>query len=193
MDGTKAIINKIIDNANSKSLSIISEAESIVEQKKSQAEDFAMEYSKAQLFVAQKEADEIVERSIIVAKLDVRKSLLAKKQELITKCFDLALAKLCKIDKDTYLKLIEKLIVKFADEGDVITLSIDNVISKHDVEKLEVFTRKNLTVSTKKGSFIGGIILSSNNCYKDLTFESIILEKREILASTISNKLFKVE
>ena len=193
MDGTKAIINKIIDDAKGKASSIISDAESIANEKKNQAESFALEYSKAQLSIAKKEADEIIERNVIVAKLDVRKALLARKQELISKVFDAATTKLRKIDKQTYIKLIEKLLVDFADSGDVVTLSIDNVISKEDVEKLEIYTSKNLSVSTKRGSFIGGILLSSNNCDKDLTFEAIILEKRELLASTISNKLFMVE
>ncbi len=193
MDGKQAIICKILDDANEKAQSIIFNAKSSVDDKITDAEDFAKEYSTAQLSIAKKEAKEVIERRLIVADLDARKDLLSKKQQVISKAFDLAYEKLCSIDKKTYLDFVEKLIVEVAEHGDQVLLSKDGVLSSSDIETLKVFKDKNLVVSKERGGFIGGVMLFGKNADKNLTFKAILLENRDILASKVSQILFKVE
>ena len=193
MDGKQAIICKILDDANEKAQSIIFNANKNVDDKITDAEDFAKEYSTAQLSIAKKEAEEVIERRLIVADLDARKDLLSKKQQVISKVFDLAYAKLCSIDKKTYLDFVEKLVIEVAEDGDQVVLSKDEVLSKGDIEGLKVFKDKKLIVSKERGDFIGGVMLFGKNADKNLTFKAILLEKRDILASKVSQILFKVE
>jgi V/A-type H+-transporting ATPase subunit E len=193
MDGTQAIVKKIIDDANFKAQSIINNAENLVNAKINEAKEFSSNYLDAQLSLAKKEAKEIVERKLIVADLDVRKNLLKEKQDLITKTFDSALEKLCKIEKKKYLSLVEKLIVDNAEEGDRVILSADNVLCESDLTSLAVFNEKKLKIDKNKGAFIGGVMLIGNNCDKDLTFKSIIAFNKELLSSKVSQLLFEVE
>ena len=193
MDGKQAIICKILDDANEKAQSIISNANKNVDEKITDAEEFAKEYSTAQLSIAKKEAGEIIERRLIVADLDARKDLLSKKQQVISKVFDLAYEKLCSIDKKTYLDFVEKLIIEVAEDGDQVLLSKDGVLSSSDIESLKVFKDKKLVAKKEKGDFIGGVILFGKNADKNLTFKAILLENRDILASKVSQILFKVE
>lgn len=193
MDGKQAIICKILDDANEKAQSIISNANKNVDEKITDAEEFAKEYSTAQLSIAKKEAGEIIERRLIVADLDARKDLLSKKQQVISKVFDLAYEKLCSIDKKTYLDFVEKLIIEVAEDGDQVLLSKDGVLSGSDIESLKVFKDKKLVAKKEKGDFIGGVMLFGKNADKNLTFKAILLENRDILASKVSQILFKVE
>lgn len=193
MDGKQAIICKILDDANEKAQSIISNANKNVDEKITDAEEFAKEYSTAQLSIAKKEAGEIIERRLIVADLDARKDLLSKKQQVISKVFDLAYEKLCSIDKKTYLDFVEKLIIEVAEDGDQVLLSKDGVLSSSDIESLKVFKDKKLVAKKEKGDFIGGVMLFGKNADKNLTFKAILLENRDILASKVSQILFKVE
>ena len=193
MDGKQAIICKILDDANEKAQSIISNANKNVDEKITDAEEFAKEYSTAQLSIAKKEAGEIIERRLIVADLDARKDLLSKKQQVISKVFDLAYKKLCSIDKKTYLDFVEKLVIEVAEDGDQVLLSKDGVLSSSDIESLKVFKDKKLVAKKEKGDFIGGVMLFGKNADKNLTFKAILLENRDILASKVSQILFKVE
>lgn len=193
MEGTQAIVKKIIDDANHRAQSIIKNAENLVNAKINEANEFSNKYTDAQLSLAKNEAKEIVERKLIVADLDVRKNLLKEKQDLITKTFDLALEKLCKIEKKQYLSLVEKLIVDNAEEGDKVILSADNVLCEKDISSFAVFCEKKLVVDNNRGDFIGGVMLIGKDCDKDLTFKSIIAFNKELLSSKISQMLFKVE
>ena len=100
----------------------------------------------------------------IVAELDVRKTLLKTKQDILDEIYACAERKLCKLGKKQYLALVLSKINEFADEGDEVMLSCDGVISEKDIAESEVCKRKKLSVSKKQGKFYGGVMLIGKIC-----------------------------
>ena len=191
MEGTKAIINRIIEDANKKAKVILAEATNDANEKISEANAWADEYKNAQTKAINKEAEDIVTRRMTVAELDVRKISLGKKQELVSKVFDSVLEKLINCDKKTYLSLVEKLLNENAEEEDGVVLSNDGVLSETDVIKLDVFNKKKLSVIKERGDFKGGVMLVGKVCDKNLSFEGLISEKKDYYVSQIAETLFQ--
>ena len=190
MEGKEAIINKIIEDANEKALAIVNKATDASNEKIAQAKNWAEEYTKAQEKLLEQELFDIVERRKTVAKLDSRKISLAVKQELIDATFNKALDLLLRSSKDEYLALVERLINEYADDGDAIVLCDDNVLSVSDVKGFEAYTRFNMSICEKRGSFKGGVLLIGKTCDKDLSFEALIKSKKEEYSKSISESLF---
>ena len=191
MEGTKAIINRIIEDANKKAKVILAEATNDANEKISEANAWADEYKNAQTKAINKEAEDIVTRRMTVAELDVRKISIGKKQELVSKVFDSVLEKLINCDKKTYLSLVEKLLNENAEEEDGVVLSNDGVLSETDVIKLDVFNKKKLSVIKERGDFKGGVMLVGKVCDKNLSFEGLISEKKDYYVSQIAETLFQ--
>ena len=69
-------------------------------------------------------------------------------------------------------------------------MSRDKVITAKDVEKLQVFADKKLSVSKTFGDFDGGIKLVGKDSDKDLTFKAIIENARQDMTVKVATKLF---
>lgn len=193
MEGKEAIIARIIGDAEKKACELIENAQKYATEKKSEAEEWSREYSAAQSELLEKELQEIVDRKIIVAELDARKNTLKVKQSLIAEARSRALVKLCSMNKADYIKFIGRLLAENCDEGDTVILSSDGVINSNDIEKLEIFGIKRLSVSKTRGDFKGGIKLAGKICDKDLSFESIIADKSSRISAELAAELFPRE
>ena len=190
MQGKDAIIEKIINDANQSAKMILDDASKIATERKQDAEAWASEYSSAQKKQVEKAFSDIVDRRKIVANLDVKKNILKAKQDVIGDTFSLVVKKLQSLKKKEYLKFVAKLIGNNADYGDKIVLSNDGVISKDEILALDVVKEKNLTIDSKHGDFVGGVMLVSDKCDKDLSFRSIVEDKKEELYSFVVEGLF---
>ena len=190
MQGKDAIINKIIEDAENNASEIINKATEIANKKVSDAEKWASDFSDAQNIQIEKNKKDILERKKIVANLDVRKILLKAKQETVEKAFSLALKKLQNVKKDIYLEFVNKLLVENAEFEDEIILSKDGIVSLEEIKALSVFKEMHLSVSNQRGNFVGGVVLIGKICDKDLSFESIINDKKEELNLAVVAKLF---
>ncbi|MDY6367168.1 MAG: V-type ATP synthase subunit E family protein [Clostridia bacterium] len=188
--GKDAIIKRIQSDAEKKARGLIDSAENTAAERKKEAESWAAEYTATQEKLLARETDEIVKRRLTVADLDVRKITLSAKQKVIGEVLDLVLDGLCSLKKADYIKLVEKLIVESADDGDTVVLSNDGVLSVDDVKKLKVFTDKNLSVAKDKGDFKGGVYLVGKKCDKDLSFKSVIENGKDEYIAEISATLF---
>lgn len=190
MQGKEAIIQKIIGDANKSAEEIISSANETAKNRKADAEDWAKEYSSAQKKLTEKACKDIIDRKIIVANLDVKKNILKTKQDVISETFSLAVKKLQSLNKAEYLDFVAKLIKDNADDGDKVILSNDGVLSREDILSLDTVKDKNLTVEKERGNFSGGVMLVSNKCDKNLSFKSVIEDKKEELYSFVVENLF---
>lgn len=190
MEGKEAIINKILEDAENSVQEILLTAKKEVDALISSANAWAEEYTQTQASALKKETAEIIERRLTVAELDVRKLTLKAKQDLIDDAFTMALEKLRSLGKTYYSRLVLKLLEENADEGDVIVLSRDGVLSEKDFLELKVFASKGLKVSEKRGDFLGGIKLIGISSDKDLTFETLIANIKEEKTSEVASLLF---
>lgn len=190
MDKQKAIIDKIIEDAETKAAEIISIANAEAEKSIADGNLWAESYKSEQNAILNAANEDKVLRRKTVAELDVKKIVLKAKQDAIESVFGSAYNKLCSLNKAEYLSFVKKLLEKYAEESDTVILSSDNIISEKDLSDLKVVTDKHLAVSAEKGDFIGGVMLVGKICDKDLTFKSIVNESKSEFVSEVSKELF---
>ena len=190
MDKQKAIIDKIIEDAETRAAEIISVATAEAEKSIADGKSWAESYKNEQGRILKAANEDKILRRKTVAELDVKKIVLKAKQDSIESVFDSAYNKLCALKKTDYLSFVVKLIEKYAEEKDTVVLSSDGVISETDLTSLEVVKDKKLTVSDVKGEFVGGIMLVGEICDKDLTFKSLVNEYKPEFVSDVSKELF---
>lgn len=190
MQSTQLIIDKILLDAKTEAENITNASNGFCVNQLKVATDWAEAYTLTQQNLLQKESEEYVKRRLTVAELDAKKLELKAKQDLLDKVFNRVLEKLCSLDKQSYLRLVKKLIEQNAERGDTIVLSRDKVLNTTDIEKLEVVNKLALVVSQTQGDFDGGIMLKNSVCDKDLTFKTLVKEVKEEKASLIANILF---
>ena len=99
MDGSKAIIEKILSDAREKVKEINADADSSCSIRIADAEIWAEKYTAAQTEILEKDAESIVSGKKLNAELDVKKAVLKAKRETVEKVFSLAYKKLLSLDK----------------------------------------------------------------------------------------------
>lgn len=180
MAGSEAIINKIISDAEENANAILSGAEKTASETIEKAKELANAKIVAERESAENDARLVVERKKTVGVLDSRKIALRARQELLDECFEKAEQKILSLPKDEYLDFIGKLIEENADDGDEIVLSpTEKYISKEFVEKLSEKTGKKLGISEERENYVGGVILRSSSCDKNLTLKALLRTLRE--------------
>lgn len=190
MSGKEKIIATILDGAKAEADDILSAAKKRAADIKAEDEEFA----------AKEEADKnneiaendlaILSRRRLVAELDVRKAVLAKKQEKLNKAFDTAIKQIFS-DDGAYKAFIGGILKQYASDGDEV------VVCPKDKDRISsayvaAFAKENALKLTYRadGNFAGGVILESKNCDKNLTLEMIVKEFREDNEGRIASILF---
>lgn len=190
MSGKEKIIATILSDAEAEAEEIKNAAEKKIADIRAEDERFA----------EQKEAEKheeiaandlsILSRSRLTAELDVRKAVLAKKQEKLSEAFNAAIENILS-DGEAYLSFIGGVLKQYAEEGDEVVVSVKDKdrITPSFVEKCAKDSGLNLTYRAD-GKFSGGVMLEGKTCDKNLTIETIIGEYRKNNESRIAAILF---
>ena len=177
MNGKENIINKILTDSDAKCSEILSAAET-------QAQailDDANEIVKRDRAALEQRIDvTVAERKrnrVANAELDGKKYKLYTKQQLISRSYELAYEHLVKLGESDRLKLIGRLIDKYAEVGETV------YVTKSDAKGVTQAWLNGLGKQLKLGKqFVeadGGIVLEGEGYDKDLTYGSIIRFARE--------------
>lgn len=188
MNGKENIINKILADADMKCQEILSSAQEQAQQILDGARA-TVEAEKAQM--AQKLAKISAERtrnSLATAKLEARKYKLQKMQQLISSCYQKALAQLANLSGEQRKAFVAKLLEKYAEQGETVRIcSADKDVVTQSF--LDGFG-KNLVLGTQFVQAQGGIVLEGKNYDKDLTLEKLVAYCREETESKVAAALF---
>ena len=190
MNGKENIINKILSDADAKCEKILeqanAEAQSIVA-----AADVAIARDKADLDerIAASTAERIRNR-VATAELEGKKYRLNKKQQLISRCYDVAYEQLLKQSDKERLALIASLLDKHAEKGE--TVYICEKDSKLVTQKFLDGFNKGLKLGKKYVNTDGGVVLEGDGYEKDLTLRTIIRYSREQTEAKVAEKLLGV-
>ena len=147
---------------------------------------------------AKEEAEQRKERLISTARLDLRKDLLAEKQEAINAAFEKAIDDLLSMDINKYRGLIRNMIVANVQTGDE-----EIILSERDKSRLgknflrDVNSRVadkgkkgRLTMSRETYNMAGGFVLRRGKIELNSSFESLFKSSRDELESEVSRILF---
>ena len=194
MKGTEKIIAHIQADAAAQADAILAQAEQqcaeIREGYERKAKDAYAEKIRAGV-KANQDRLESVER---LARMEGRKSVLALKQDMVSKSFDLAVDKLVDLPEEQYVELLAKLAAQASVTGDE-----QVVLNARDREKIgpAVVAAANarlsdgkLTLSDEVGAFRGGLLLRRGSIEANCTVELLVELCRGDMAAELAKVLF---
>ena len=194
MKGTEKIIAHIQADAAAQADAILAQAEKqcadIREGYERKAKDAYAEKIRAGV-KANQDRLESVER---LARMEGRKSVLALKQDMVSKSFDMAVDKLVELPEEQYVELLAKLAAQASVTGDE-----QVVLNARDREKIgpAVVAAANaklnggkLTLSDETGAFKGGLLLRRGSIEANCTVELLVELCRGDMAAELAKVLF---
>ena len=147
-------------------------------------------YSDKQMNASYAERDEIIRRRITVANLEVKKLLLATKQQILEETFRKAVESI-REDEKQYEKMLIGMI-KCADDGDEITFSAQDKKLVTDAWFASACEKAGKKVKKNRlfGDFSGGILIAGKVSDKNFTLDVELASVREEYEPQIAKMLF---
>lgn len=144
------------------------------------------------------------ERLVDVARLEARKTLLAAKQDLVGRAFDLALKKLLELPDQEYIALLAKLAVAASRTGREQVILSQKDRSRYGKQAVtmanEMLAKKAgpraaesagmLTLAEEARPMAGGLILRDGRVETNCSFEVLIHLQRDALSAEVARVLF---
>lgn len=134
------------------------------------------------------------ERLIAMAGMEARKELLAAKQDMVDKAFDLALDKLCSQPDEEYVAMLTKLALSAVTTGreQMIFSQKDRTrVGKAVVTAVnEALPNGSLTLSEQTRPLRGGFILSDGDVEVNCAFETLVRLQRSKISGEVAKALF---
>ena len=190
MKGTEKIIAHIRADAEAQSAAILSQAEqqcaAIREDFEARARD---RYSEKLLRV------DSMDR---IARMEAKKGLLALKQEMVSKSFELACEKLVNLPEADYVELLARLAAEAAVTGtEEIVLNArdrkavgDKAVKAANAKLAAAGKPAALKLSPAEGSFAGGLLLRRGSIETNCTAELLVELQRSEMSSELARVLF---
>lgn len=185
----KAIVGKILSDAEEEARAIITEAEERAAETVARAAERAERNKKGAEQEAAARGAAIRDGKAASARLDCAKILLGEKRGVIDEIYARALKELNGLNKAESLRLAEKLLKSFAETGDEIIFAA-NYGYAADVAKLSVVRERKLKASPKSADLDGGFVLRGKSSDKNLSYGALLAEDREAHQAEIAAKIF---
>lgn len=190
MNGKENIINKILTDSDAKCDEILSaanaQAQAILEDANNAvARDRAALEDRISANAAERKRNKKA-----TAELDAKKYALNRKQQLISRCYDLAYGKLLKMSDEDRLDLIGSLIEKHAEKGE--TVYVTQADAKGVTQIWLNGFEKELKLGKQYIKADGGIVLEGDGYEKDLTVKRIVEYAREQTVGRVAEILLGV-
>ena len=141
----------------------------------------------------EKNAAEREDRLVSSAQMEVRKTTLAAKQQMLEKAYALALDKLCSVPDAQYIETVAELLVQAAPKGTgkVIFAPEEQArIGKAAVEMANEKLGGQLTVAEETRPIRGGFILSDGKVEVNCSFDTLVRLQKNETAGAVAKILF---
>jgi V/A-type H+-transporting ATPase subunit E len=197
----EAIVDKILKDARDQTSRIEGESRAKIQSIQSECEETVRALQEASSKRAERLAEDQRRRLLSMAELDIRKEVLALKQEMIGMAFERAISKLLEQDEESSSTLLKKLILDANLEGDE-----ELILNQKDRETMGVFLirelneafsktgkQRELRLSREIRPIRGGVILRRGRKEVNCSVESIIYSKRGELEAIVARILFPDE
>lgn len=173
------IIQRILSDAEENAASIISQAQKRAEEIICEADKRAERNRLGTEAEIKEKTCAIADGLAAAARLDSAKVLLSEKRRVIDDIYARAFEKLNALEKADVLRLCEKLLDNYAEDGDEIVFASAFKFQK-EVAAFDVVKEKRLKVSPKTSDKVGGgFILRGKNSDKDVSYKALLSEDRE--------------
>lgn len=198
MNGIEKIIEKITGDAQGFAEQTLAEARQEAETVTAKYEEQAKRAHTEILEYGRAQAVERERRICAVAQMETRKSVLAKKQEMIAKAFAQATQKLMQLDDTSYCAVLCKFAVQYAQSGNeqLIFTADDRArfgeqVVKEANKQLEKAGRPHqLTLSEETRSIQGGLLLKEGAVEINCAMDTVIALLKDRMALEVAGALF---
>jgi len=193
MNGIDKIIQRIEADAQTEIDRILNaakdQAEEITELYQGRADAEAAELKARN----EKTAAEREDRLVSSAQMEVRKTALAAKQQMLEKAYALALDKLCSMPDAQYIETVAALLVQAAPKGTgkvIFAPAEKERIGKAAVEMANEKLGGQLTVAEETRPIRGGFILSDGKVEVNCSFDTLVRLQKNETAGAVAKILF---
>ena len=186
----QGIVERILSDATAEAENIVAEAESKAASILADASLRAEAMQKTAEAEALAKRKSILEKRAADARLDGAKLFLREKRKVIDAVYDEALSRLLELSKEDCLRLTERLLAEYAEEGDEIVLA-HNFAYRKDVELLPIIAQKHLRICEQTEKMDGGMRLKGVSSDKDLSYGALLVADRERNQSELAKELFE--
>ena len=186
----EAIVERILADAKAEAEETLREAQEKANKITSAAAARAKEQAQESQQACEKACEAIRAGREAAARLDAQKILLREKRRVIDTLYARALDSMLALDKKSTLDLTEKLLKKYAQNGDEIAFSCDYPCVE-EASKLPVIREKNLTVQKTQVKIAGGFYLYGKQSDTDLSYPALLLADRQENEGELARKLFR--
>lgn len=194
MKGTEKIIAHIKGDAQAQVDAILAQAE---QQCAAIREDYEVKAKDAygeKIRKGVKECQDKLDSVDRIGQMETRKAVLALKQEMVSKSFDMACDMIVNLPAEQYVELLAKLAAKAAVTGDeeIVLNAKDKAAVGEAVVKAanEKLSGGKLTLSDKTGSYKGGLILRRGAIEANCTIELLVELCRGEMSAELAGVLF---
>ena len=187
--GKQEIVERIISDAEAEAAEILRTAQERADGIISEAQERAAVERAETEQEANGRAKRISEGKAASARLDSAKILLAEKRRVIEQIYERALKRLLDMNEKETLKLLQKLLLEHAEEGDEIIFA-KNFAYIGGAAALSVVRDRKLTISTERVQISGGCLLRGKFCDKDLSYGALLNADKDEYQAEMAAKLF---
>ena len=197
MKGIEKITARIEAEAAAEAARIEAEGKAKAEAIAAQGETRAQEQYRQKIQAGTKAVEDRSLRLAKAADMESRKSILAAKQDIVAEAFCRAEEALCAMSGEEYLALLASLAARASSEGteEIVLAEKDQSIGAKVASRANALLSQQgrtakLTVSSRKGEFSAGLILTQGNISVNCTVEALMNQAREGMAAEVAAKLF---
>lgn len=192
MTGTEKIIAHIEADARAQADAVLAEAKGKCAEIQKKYEAQAAELYQAKIREGVRDCQAREDGALRISRMEARKSVLAVKQEMVSRSFDMALEQITSLPADQYVAFLKRLVVNAGPVGDE-----EIILNARDRDAVGAALLKavnadglKLTVSDETRDIAGGLILRRGNVETNCSAELLIDLTRAELSSKLAEVLF---
>lgn len=192
-----AINNKILVDARESASQTLKEADARAQKIREDNDKLVDTQREAAMEQARKDCAELRDRMLRMAELDQRKEMLAMKRAVIDAAFDEALSNMRGMKADKARAFMEGMIISACEGDEVVIVSKgdEKVFDEGYIAQINAKIAKSgkpgkLTLSKETRELGGGVVLSRGGMEVNLTYPSVLSEKRPELEAEVAGMLF---
>ena len=193
-----AITSKILEDARQSASQTLKEADERAQNLRAENDRKAEQDQNAAMELARKDCADLRDRMLRMAELDQRKELLSMKRGVIDAAFDEALLGLRSMSAEKARAFMEKTLLSFAkgDEGVIVSKGDEKVFDESFLARVNDQLKRagksgNLALTGEVRDAGGGLLLRSEGMEVNLTYPSVLSERRPELEAEVAAILFQ--
>jgi vacuolar-type H+-ATPase subunit E/Vma4 len=194
-NNTERLIERITEAASDEAAAILAKAREEIERAALIAQDEIFSIEKGAQARAERDREDILERSRTNTELDARKYALKARREVLDEAFEKAQGMLLALSGDQRRALLERLLTSEAEGGESIAVAAADANLIYELagqinQKLQAAGKATLVPGGIAEGIAGGFILRAAGYEKNCSFEALLRDARAAYESEVAAELF---